>query len=341
MIKKRCHLATDQSGSLAVWAAVLLVVLAGVAALAIDIGRLAVLKSELQKAADAGALAGARALSTGPSYPNWTSAQNLAAATAKENQASGSLVTSSQCQVQVGYWDYSWTSATAPATLKSTGIVPTSHDIPAVKVTVSRGTSPSNGPLLMLFGPLLGINTKAVSAQAVACAIQLPANQIDPGMAFPLATPISFVNQLWNQDPAPSFRIGSAYHDPTGGQWTSFLSTANNVPAIQQLIDNGNPGPLQVGDQIYIAPGTKDSLFNAAATRIGDTVIMPVVSDDFATHDQTPILGFVAFYIEDASAGSDKYIQGHFVSPYTVPGGIGTPGTPNYGALAGAPRLFN
>jgi Flp pilus assembly protein TadG len=341
MTDKVSRLATDESGGLAVWAAVLLVALAAVAALAIDIGRLAVVKSELQKAADAGALAGARALSTGPPYPNWTNAQNLAAATAKENKTSGSPVTSSQCQVQVGYWDYSWQPATAPANLKSTGIVPTTHDIPAVKVTVSRGTSPSNGPLSLLFGPVLGIFSKAVSAQAVACAISLPANQIAPGMAFPLAIPISFVNQLWQEDPPPSFRIGSAYVDPTGGQWTSFLSDANNVPTIQQLIDNGNPGPLKVGDQIWIEPGTKDTLFNDAATRIGDTVLMPVVADDFNTHDQTPILGFVAFYIEDAQAGNDKYIQGHFVNPYTVPGGIGTPGTPYYGALAGAPRLFN
>jgi Flp pilus assembly protein TadG len=335
------RLTRDQSGALAVWAALLLVVLAGMVALVVDIGRLAVAKSEMQKAADAGALAGARAICTGPPFPNWTSAQTLARATAMQNQVAGSLVTASQCQVQVGYWDYSWQAATAPANLKSTGIVPTAQDVPAVKVTISKGTSQVDAPLLMLFGPILGFTARAVSAQAVACSISLPANQISPGLAFPLAIPISFVDQLCDQSPPPSFRIGSSYHDPTGGQWTSFLTNANNVPTIQSLIDNGNPGPLKVGDNIWIAPGTKDTLFNDAANRIGNTVLMPVVSDDFATNDQAPILGFVAFFVEDAQACSDPYIQGHFVNPYTVPGGIGANGTLDYGATAGAPRLIN
>jgi Flp pilus assembly protein TadG len=341
MKEKLSHLVNDQSGSLAVVAALLLLVLAGMAALVMDIGRLAVVKSEMQKAADAGALAGARALSSGPSFPNWTSAQSRAAATAQENKVDGSLITASQCQVQVGYWNYSWQPNTAPANLQSTGIVPTAQDVPAVKVTVSKGTSQLNGPLFMMFASVLGITTRAVSAQAVACAINQPVNKIDPGMAFPMAIPISFVTQLLGQSPPPAFRIGSSYHDPTGGQWTSFLSTANNVPDIQQLIDTGNPIPLQVGDQIYIAPGTKDTLFNTAVSRKGDTVMIPVVSDDFASSSQTPIQGFVAFHIDDAVGGSDKYIEGHFVTPYTVPGGIGAPGSPNFGSQAGIPRLFN
>jgi Flp pilus assembly protein TadG len=341
MIARLRRLPSDQSGALAVWAALCLVLLAGMLALAVDIGRLAVAKSEMQKAADAGALAGARALSTGPPFPNWTGAQTLAAATAMANKVAGSQVTSSQCRVQVGYWDYSWTSGTAPANLLSTGIVPTAQDVPAVKVTISRGGSQINAPLAMLFGPILNITSETVSAQAVACAISLPANQIAPGQAFPLALPISFVDQLYDQDPSPSFRIGSSYHDPTGGQWTSFLANANNVPTIEELIDNGNPGPLKLGDPIWIAPGTKDTLFNYAANRIGDTMLMPVVSDDFETNATTPILGFVAFYVEDAQGGSDPYIQGHFVNPYTVPGGVGATGTPDYGATAGAPRLIN
>jgi Flp pilus assembly protein TadG len=331
----------DQSGALAVWAALTCLVLAGMAALAVDIGRLAVVKGEMQKAADAGALAGARALSTGTTFPNWTSAQTVASATAQKNMVDGSLVTTTQCQVQVGYWNYSWTSTTAPANLQSTGIAPTAQDVPAVKVTVSKGTSQINGPLFMFFGSVLGVTTRSMSAQTVACAVNLPVNQIDPGMAFPMATPITFVNQLLGENPSPSFRIGSSYHDPTGGQWTSFLTDANNVPTIRQLIDSGNPGPLKVGDQIWIEPGTKTTLFNEAVNRIGETMVLPVVGDDFNTHDHTPILGFVGFYIEDAAGGSDKYIQGHFVSPYTVPGGIGTPGTANFGATAGTPRLIN
>jgi Flp pilus assembly protein TadG len=339
-MKKPCRdLLNDQSGALAVWAAVAILALVGFAALAVDIGRLAVTKSELQKAADAGALAGARALSTGPPYPNWTGAQTQASATAKENQAGGHLIAAPQ--VELGYWNLSWTQTTAPANLKPTGSVLIAQDVPAVRVTITKDTGQNTGPLTMLFGPILGVKSTAVSAKTVACVIPLPVNQVSPGQAFPLATPATFVNQFWGKDPPESFRIGSAYHDPTGGQWTSFLADANDVPTIRWLINNGNPGPLQVGDQIWIEPGTKNTLYNEASELIGRTVMLPVVTDGFDTHAETPILGFTPFYIEDASAGSDKYIQGHFVNDYTVPGGIGASNTPYYGGSAGAPKLIN
>ncbi|MFA5111303.1 MAG: TadG family pilus assembly protein [Desulfobaccales bacterium] len=339
MIQLYRRLRQDQSGGVALWAAVSFIALGGIAALAVDFGRMAVVKSELQKAADAGALAGARTLSLGPPYPNWTDAQISAQAAAAKNGVNGSLITS--CQVQVGYWDYSWRQTTAPANLLSTGTIPTAQIVPAVKVSVSKADGQNGGPLLMLFGPLLGIASETVQARTVACSKLMPVNCVSAGMAFPLATPETFVKQLWGKDPPESFRIGSSYHDPTGGQWTSFLTQANDVPTIRELIDSGNPGPLKVGDLIWIEPGTKTTLYNEAATRIGETVMLPIVPDDFQTHATAPVLAFVAFYIEDAQGGSDKYIQGHFVKDYTVPGGIGAEGTPNYGGMAGTPKLIN
>ena len=91
-----------------------------------------------------------------------------------------------------------------------------------------------------------------------------------------MATPISWVHLMWKPDAdSDTFRIGSAYHDPTGGQWTSFLADANNVPTIRDLIDNGNPSELKIGDQIWIEPGTKTTLYSDAADRIGDTFLLP------------------------------------------------------------------
>jgi Flp pilus assembly protein TadG len=332
------NLVTDQSGVIAAWVAVSLVVLIGMAALAIDIGRLAVAKSELQKAADAGALAGARGLCMGPPTPNWTQAQNMATDTALKNWADANLIVT--CEVQVGYWDYSWTETTAPANLKPTGTATTSQDVPAVKVTIRKTAGQNHGPLLMLFAPIMGVKSKDVSAQAVACAIPEPVNTIDSGVGFPLATPQSFVRELWDKDPPESFRIGSNYHDPTGGEWTSFLVDANDVPTIRDLINSGNPGPLKVGDQIWVQSGTKTTVYSEAANRIGETVMLPIVCDDFFTHDHNPILGFVPFKIEDASGGDDKYIQGHFVPNYQVPG-LGDSSTPFYGGMAGTPKLVD
>jgi Flp pilus assembly protein TadG len=332
------HLATDQSGVIAVWVAVGLVVLIGMAALAIDIGRLTVAKSELQKAADAGALAGARGLCMGPPTPNWTIAQNMATDTALKNKVEANFVTT--CDVQVGYWDYSWNQATAPANLKPPGTVPTSQDVPAVKVTIRKVAGQNHGPLLMLFAPIMGIKSHNVSAQAVACAIPEPVNSIDSGVGFPLATPETFVKELWNKNPPESFRIGSCYHDPTGGEWTSFLVDANDVPTIDNLIDSGNPGPLRVGMSIWIQSGTKTSVYYEAASRIGQIVMLPVVPDDFLTHDHSPILAFVPFKIEDACGDNDKYIQGHFVPGYHV-SGLGNAGTPYFGGMAGTPKLVD
>lgn len=97
---------SDQSGAVAVIAAIALVVLLGFVALAIDIGRIAVVKSELQRAADAGALAGAIALGQGYPCPNWeNNVENTATNTAGENKVDGNLVTSAD--VQKGYWNFS------------------------------------------------------------------------------------------------------------------------------------------------------------------------------------------------------------------------------------------
>lgn len=121
--------------------------------------------------------------------------------------------------------------------------------------------------------------------------------------------------------PPISFKIGSSYHSPDGGQWTSLLQDSNNVPTFRGLISNGNPDPLKIGDNIWIQPGTKTTLYSDAASLIGKTVLLPVVTTDFETHSYTPIQGFVSFYIEDAVGGSGKYVQGHFVKDHAVTGG--------------------
>ena len=120
-----------------------------------------------------------------------------------------------------------------------------------------------------------------------------------------------------NDDPPTSFRIGSTYHSEDGGEWTSFLIDANNVPTIRDLIVNGNPDPLTVGDNIYIQPGTKSVLYSDLAVDVGKIGLLPIVRDDFATHEYTPLLGFVPFYLEaTGGSGESAYVQGHFVKDY-------------------------
>lgn len=309
----------DESGSMAVIVALLLVVLLSMSALAVDYGHMAWVQNELKKAADAGALAGARFLVPyvgTPSAPNWSAAQTKATDTVLLNFADGQALTG--CVVEYGYW-----SLTAK-TLQSSAIVPTSTDLPAIQVKVSKAGGANGGALKMFFAPIFGVSTKDLSGQGMAV-ISGPANIPPHGDAFPLAIPKILVDQYWNREPPVSFQIGSAYHDLDGGQWTSFLVDANDVPTIRDLIANGNPSSLKVGDNIWIEPGTKTTLYDDATTKIGQTVILPVVDTDLSTHGYTPILGFASFYIEAAAGGSDKYIQGHLVKQVVDNAGAGGP----------------
>jgi Flp pilus assembly protein TadG len=331
-IKKRLTgFREEESGNMAVIMALLLVVLLSMSALAVDYGHMAWVQHELKTAADAGALAGARSLVPyigSPATPNWLAAQNKATETVLLNTADGKALTI--CTVQYGYW-----SLTAK-TLQSTGIVPTSTDLPAVQVKVAKNAGENGGAIQMFFAPIFGVQTHDLSGQGMAV-ISGPSTVL-PGNAFPMAMPKRLVDQYWNREPPVSFKVGSAYQDPDGGQWTSFFTDANDVPTIRDLIANGNPSSLKVGDNIWIEPGTKTTLYDDASSKIGQTVIVPVVDTDLSTHGYTPILGFASFNIEAAEGGSGKYIQGHLVKQIINDTGSGGP---IFGTFLPAVKLVN
>jgi hypothetical protein len=356
MSKKLAGLTVETSGVVAVITALALVVICGAAALAIDWGHLVSVKNDLQIASEASALAGARALCTqipgSASFvdiPNWVSGSDKANYIVKKNATDG--VPFATADIQAGFWNLSWHWSTAPTNpttgaiqLLPQGSVQTTPPllIPAVRVKIDKKAGVNNGAVQFSLARVMGIANASPAAQAVAAVfprkdkgiLSVPAQS-----CFPFATPISWVTAHWNDDPPTSFRIGSTYHSEDGGEWTSFLIDANNVPAIRNLIDNGNPTPLKVGDNIYIQPGTKSVLYSDLRVDIGKTGLLPVVSDDFATHEYTPLLAYVAFKLEDCGgSGNSAYVQGHFVKGYVDYDG--TPGgTYNFGASAAAPAL--
>lgn len=330
MQKRLKHFVADRAGGMALSVAVCLTMLLAAAALAFDYGRLAWVKNELQSAAEAGALAGGRVLAPyvgTPKTPDWISGQNTATQTVLLNRADSQPLT--DCTVEPGYWSL------LTKTFRSSGIFPSFTDLPAIRVTVAKAAGHNLGPLRMY---IFGASTRELSAQAVA--VLSGPSSIPANSAFPMAMPKSAADQ-WNQEPYPDVCIGSAYHDPEGGQWTSFLIDANNVPTIRDLIDNGNPTPLKVGDNIWIEPGTKTTLYEYASSKIGQTVVTPIVDTDFSTHAYTPILGFASFYIEEASGGSDKYIKGHFVRRDPQPNEQASSGGPIFGTFVPSAKLVN
>jgi Flp pilus assembly protein TadG len=323
----------NDSGNVAVAFIASLFLILGLAALVIDMGRAYVVKRELQTAAESGALAGARALAlpaTGATK-NWSNGATVAVNMVRQNYADAARLSDfSSTNVQVGYWNTTWTKATAPANLNGyadpSGYVPvdTVHEVPAVKVTVAKtaGGTGSNAPLSTYLASVLGVTSMNLQTSVVA---MLPnPTGIGIGDAFPMAMPQDYVTNFWDQDPPVDFRITASAGD---GNWTSFLVDANNVPTIRDLVDNGNPTMLTIGDNIWIEPGVKTSLYDYSAERIGQTMMIAVVNNDCETHTWTPITNFVAFKITDAQGGSGKYIQGHFVKNHVLDSATGASGS--------------
>ena len=320
----------DNRGATVIMVALSLVIIVGVATFAVDIGYLMIVRNQLQNAADAAALAGASSLiPPGSSELDWAQAETQAASAIGLNKSDG--VTLTDCVVQTGYWNI----AHNPDGLQGTGITPGPKDFPAVQVTVSKNAGQNSGPVKPWFAPVIGIKT--INASAVATAViaspgtVLPGNVPAKGGTLPVAISKAVADQIDSyNDPTKLFRIGSSYHYPVSaaGQWTSFDVDSNNVPTIRDLIANGNPVPLSIGDNIWIQPGTKTTLYTSVLALVGMNVLMPVVQTadgTMETHEWAPIIGFVGFHITDSVGGSDKYIEGYFLPGFIAKntGGIG------------------
>lgn len=359
----------DEAGSVMVIFVLALAVLTGIAAIVVDLGHAFVVRRELQRSAEAGANAGARALAlpNTTSFPNWGNALNTAKAVVRENKADGALLSDFAADnddklVQTGFWDIRWTKETAPVDLNgssdpaayysSASYNPT-YDRPAVKVTIAKTNAGSgtSQAISTYFASLMGFKTMQVRASAVSI-LDMPPPVTIPAKSpiLPLATPQSFVTAYYAS--GQDFRIYSDHTpDPlhggnNGGQWTSLKSQDNSDSNMQNLIEYGNDTTLTVGaDSIYIVPGTKANLFNLVGQNwAGKTLLLTVVADDYLTKQMTPILGLIAFYVGSVGGhGANSYIEGHFVKNFTLNNG-GTGGQNSGGVppvSVPRPRMVN
>ena len=312
----------DESGGVAVLLGILMVFLLGCAALAVDLGHLYTVRQELRNAAEAGALAGARALvpfvNLPAPVPYWSNGEAVARQTVQANKGDGALLTN--CTVETGWWSLTTN------VLQPMNIMTTNADVPAVRVTVRKIEGENSGPVTLGFARVLGFNLADVSASATA--MISGSGSKNSGGLFPIAVSEELVAQHW-ADPTVIFDlIESVYHnsqDNIFGQWTSLLVDENNVPYIRYLEDGGGNGDVSIGDKIYIQPGTEDSLFQTAQKFDGQTVTLPVVSGaDLNTHDWSEVKNFASFQIDGVCKTGQKYIKGHFVQtvdPHGKPGG--------------------
>jgi Flp pilus assembly protein TadG len=338
--KKLSGFRDDESGATAVIVAVVLVALLGMGALAVDLGHLYSVENQLKKAAEAGALAGARGLwpqdiSTAVSRnPNCAQGAAWALNTTMSNKVEGVNLAADEVRVEVGRWNYDTRTFTPGMSTNANG----------ARVTTNRANVP------IYLGRIFGISSKDLSASAIAIMdiINSMPGQIPIAISKRNAVPES--NLAEGALLTIQFGTSSSTNEQIGwqnGGWFAKPPDSASASVISNYIVDGTTPVLVVGDTINLSNGEftsslhtlKTALANALASGAGglDTFVPVVNTNDFTQTDT--VQGFVHFLITDVTIqGNNKTVTG-----YVQEAGILTTGSPgngagNYGVLS-TPKL--
>ncbi len=188
--------------------------LTGFAVLAIDVGRVFIVRTELQNVADSAALAGANCLTrrsstvspsdclrTMSSTLNWDRAVAKAQGQLSQNQADNRAILSSGAGhvIDVGYWDLlnkRPSGGTLASSLSTTFSPIGTYDKPAIRVTVSKANGQNGGPVLMLTRLMFGGSDVPMSATSVAV-ISSPSG-VAAGQLTPIAIDKCILDKYWD-----------------------------------------------------------------------------------------------------------------------------------------------
>jgi hypothetical protein len=332
-----CPRRRAQRGAVAIMIAFALVVMLGMGAFAIDIGRWLVVKNELQNGSDTTALAGAGHLFPPVAgAPNWpTGVQRGKAAISLNAAENQSLATGA---VIPGWWDFS-NRTFDPDTARAPG----ANDLPAIRANIAKRDGENAGPVAMLFGRLFGvdeINSAATATAVVSLPINAGVGALAPvALSSCLLTPAGGVWDTGGANPlddgpvigadgplkfvvASGAASGTHCNGCNCGQWTTFENELNNVPSIRSLIQTGNQTPLSVGENIWIQPGVEATVYETADQYLsGKKVIFPIVADDKLDKKVfTPIITWACLMVYDVikTKGDCEYYNGE--GP--LPGGV-------------------
>lgn len=235
----------NEKGAVLVLVAFLLLILLGIAAFAIDFGYRHVVKNELQNAADAAALAGARELGKiyeTASVHELTSDEknqitNVVQSTAATNYAGDKKQLEIDANdILFGDWNTNTNVFSEPETVPD-----------AIKVTVRRQSVYNSGPIKTFFAGIFGIDALAVYADATA-ALTGPSTVEEGALPIPVG-----IGKSWF-DPSNWAAEDKGFCDqdikmyPTGGLdgcagWHVFQEPVNqaNSNALNGVINQLNP----------------------------------------------------------------------------------------------------
>ncbi len=237
----------DQSGITAIVVALVLVVIIGITAFAVDIGYVTVTKNELQNVADAAALAAARQLGAiyqGMSYEEQQSydsegdteqIKGPAIDVASKNKAGGGYVTVSPADIIIGDWDGN--------ILNETTAQPD-----AVQVTARRDGSSANGPITTFFARIFGIDTIDVWADATAALTGQ--SEAEPGE---VELPVGISRYFFDTHTCNSHIKFYPTNDPDScAGWNTFTSSPANDSTIRDVLEGSIISPHTIaGDTTY------------------------------------------------------------------------------------------
>ncbi len=305
----------------------------GLLALGIDLGHLFVVKNELQRAADAAALAGALRLLTpvsgvsrvAPAAPDCARALAAAQNLGTSNRADAAPLPLANLSIQLGSYDLGTKAFTDTGCSNPTMVN-------AVKAVASK-------PVSLYVGSLI-TGSAGVPVSAEAIVLTGAVGSLAPGTkTLPLAV---------DENKLPSSGQKLVIHlNPTPGDdgcWHTFFEQNPASSLLRDMIEGKvETPPLQVGDFIKVKEGVDDATLKSLGNALKDhggtwDVMLPVIPAGAHT-GWAKVLGFapVRLTLVDSS-GQDKRIEAEtldrFVAPGTLPGG-----RTYYGLLAGSPRL--
>lgn len=325
--KKKLTLPPDESGSVTVVLAITFTVLCGFAALAFDLGHIVMVKGELQRTADAAALAGATGFvpysNPGPNQePNWLQGRQKAHTIINNaaNKADNQQFSITEGSVLYGYWllnppkDY--VQLPLPTIRPATAAY---LPEPGINVTLSRNVN-------LYLAPLIGVSSpKTVSATSTAILPEAYTTTGVPPIAVSWDTVYNNTGgtvqiDVVEQDIKPQSNKGIA-------GWFN-LSGGDSVPSVRI----NTPLTSSTG-QVFMVPGTKATLMDFITA--GQTIVVPVVQQ-VENKNWEHIIGYAAFKVDSLSANS---MEGHFVDQYFDPNVSSTAGSGTIGSVAGTPKL--
>jgi Flp pilus assembly protein TadG len=263
---------TDRRGSTLIFVAVAMVVLLSVAALAIDVGYLYVVRNELQNAADSGALAGAQVL-----YNSTGTAVNTDADVTALNYVQSHLSEQATVQVQSverGHWSFATKTFTANASTATVALwdVTTAQldantdFINAVRVVTTRKTV-AGAPEQPFFARVFGAAGPTITATAVGYigfAGTIEPSKLDQPIAICQQSILSGGTGPYTCGVGRMISSSSGAGSETGG-WTNFsqpCSTPGGSDVPSLVCSTGNTTAVTLGVGMGTTNGMVQTAYN-------------------------------------------------------------------------------